>query len=246
MISVLIVDDEPLARQELRRLFCRYSSIGEVNEAQDGIEALELINQKHFDMVFVDIRMPGMDGIELASSIGNTSLFVFCTAYSQHALEAFDLNAFDYLLKPVNPNRLDQVIAKAELALANQSYHGVADNKVEKSILAENHGFLLKFGHDYKIIRLDEVQRFEAVGNHVAVHLDGAKSFIQSSLSRLESRLNESVFFKASRSDVVKIDAIVSIEDGMAAGTLELTLKNGQQLTISRRQAQNLKKIFSL
>ena len=106
-MKLLIVDDEPLARQELERLLGRYDDISSLKQAANGKEALEILQQESFDTVFVDIRMPEMDGIELVASAGNKSLFVFCTAYSQHALEAFDLNAFDYLLKPVNPSRLD-------------------------------------------------------------------------------------------------------------------------------------------
>lgn len=245
-MNILIVDDEPLARQELIRLLGRYDEIASIEQASDGQIALNLLKETVFDLVFVDIRMPEMDGIELVASAGNKSLFVFCTAYSQHALEAFDLNAFDYLLKPVNPNRLDQVFEKVKLALADKSYHGHKDKAGETEVLAENHGFLLKFGHDYRIVRLQDVQRFEAVGNHVAVYLDNEKSFIQSSLSRLEAKLDDKVFFKASRSDVVRIDSIAQLEDGINSGGLCLVLNNGQEIEVSRRQAQLLKKTFSL
>lgn len=245
-MNILIVDDEPLARQEIRRLLGRYSQIESIAEAVDGLEALALVQEEEFHLVFVDIRMPEMDGIELVSSVGNRSLFVFCTAYSQHALEAFDLNAFDYLLKPVNPNRLDHVMAKVELALSGKSYHGQQEKEIASEILPENHGFLLKFGHDYRIVRLQDVLRFEALGNHVVVHLEKEKSYIQSSLSRLEAKLDESHFFKASRSDVVRIDAICKVEEGMNPGSLLVQLSNGQSVDVSRRQAQYLKKQFSI
>lgn len=245
-MKLLIVDDEPLARQELERLLGRYDDISSLKQAANGKEALDILQQESVDTVFVDIRMPEMDGIELVASAGNKSLFVFCTAYSQHALEAFDLNAFDYLLKPVNPSRLDQVIAKVRLALADKSYHGQQEKAASIEQLPESHGFLLKFGHDYRIVRLQDVQRFEAVGNHVAVHLESEKSFIQSSLSRLEAKLDSNVFFKASRSDIVRVDAIAQVEEGMSTGSLLLILKNGQEIEVSRRQVQALKKQFSL
>ena len=95
-------------------------------------------------------------------------------------------------------------------------------------------------------MRLQDVQRFEAVGNHVAVHLESEKSFIQSSLSRLEAKLDSNVFFKASRSDIVRVDAIAQVEEGMSTGSLMLILKNGQEIEVSRRQVQALKKQFSL
>ncbi|MBB6520623.1 LytR/AlgR family response regulator transcription factor [Pseudoteredinibacter isoporae] len=247
-MNVLIVDDEPLARQEIRRLLGRYSQLDSISEAADGAEALALLQEQEFQVVFVDIRMPEMDGIELVASAGNRSLFVFCTAYSQHALEAFDLNAFDYLLKPVNPNRLDQVMAKVDLALSGKSYHGQQEQEKASTadILPENHGFLLKFGHDYRIVRLQDVLRFEALGNHVVVHLEKEKSYIQSSLSRLEAKLDDSHFLKASRSDVVRIDAICKVEEGMNPGSLMVQLSNGQSVDVSRRQAQYLKKQFSI
>lgn len=236
MFNTLLVDDERLARAELRRLLSPYPQISIQAEASTAEQALELMQQQAFDLVFLDIQMPGLSGLQLAPQLQSHCHFVFCTAFEHYALDAFELNALDYLLKPVAPERLERTIQKLE------QQHSSGQ---QQSYLPEQHGILLKFGEISRIKRLNEIQRFESIGNHTAVYCEDGKSFLHSSLSKVEMRLNPQQFFKVSRSDIVRIDAISQIEPGLAAGTLIVVLKDGSAVEVSRRQVQQLKQLFN-
>ena len=240
MLKVLIVDDERLARLELVRMLGRYDNIEVVGEAANGKEALEAVASQAIDLVFVDIKMPELNGLEFAKAVSDQVHFVFCTAYTDYAVDAYELNVFDYIVKPVSPARLDAVINKAWLT------HGDTTSAASPEPLPDEHGLLLKFGHDFNIVRIAEIYRFESVGNHVAVYSYAGKSYLHATLSKVESRLNPTHYFKASRSDIVRIDHIQRIEEGMAAGTFCVYLKDGSDIEVSRRQAQHLRKAFSL
>lgn len=235
MFNTLLVDDERLARAELRRLLSPYPQISIQAEASNAEQALELMSQQAFDLVFLDIQMPGLSGLQLAPQLQKNSRFVFCTAFDHYALDAFELNALDYLLKPVAPERLERTIEKLQQQQVSGQQH---------SYLPEQHGILLKFGDISRIKRLSEIHRFESVGNHTAVYCDDGKSFLHSSLSKVELRLNPQQFFKVSRSDIVRIDTISQLEPGVAAGTMIVVLKDGTAVEVSRRQVQQLKQLF--
>lgn len=252
--NVLIVDDERLSRLELKRLLTKFEHITVVGEANSAKQALTLINTLAIDVIFLDIQMPQMTGLELAETFASHINFVFCTAFNEHAVDAFALNAIDYLVKPVNPERLQQTLAKiAKLTIAS----AIAENAAEplttpeqisisrQNYLPENHGILLKFGESSKIVRLQEIERFESIGNHVAVYSSSGKSYLHSSLSKVERRLDPAIFFKASRGDVIRIDNIEKIEEAMSSGSLIAIMQSGQEVEVSRRQSQQLKQMFT-
>ncbi len=259
--NVLIVDDERLSRLELKRLLTKFPHVTIVGEANSAKQALTLINTLAIDVIFLDIQMPQMTGLELAETFASNINFVFCTAFNEHAVDAFSLNAIDYLVKPVNPERLQQTLAKiakltsvsekaTEIACeqANEAERLTAPeslNTTTQNYLPENHGILLKFGESSKIVRLQEVERFESIGNHVAVYSNAGKSYLHSSLSKVERRLDPAIFFKASRSDIVRVDNIEKIEEAMNSGSLVAIMKSGQEIEVSRRQSQQLKQMFS-
>ncbi len=243
MIKVMIVDDERLARVELKRLLSAFDDIEVVAEAKDAEQAMQRLKQGDIDLAFLDIQMPEVSGLELAEQIGPQTLFVFCTAFSEHALDAFGLNAADYLVKPVNPERLSQALGKVRQLLKH------ADKTTDAqplNYLADNHGLLLKFGQSSKIVRLNEVERFESVGNHAALYTNSGKAFIHSSLSKIEKRLDPAVFFKASRSDIIRIDSIKEIQDALSPGCLLAIMQSGAEIEVSRRQAAALKQLFNV
>lgn len=250
MLKVLIADDEPLARMELKRLLARHVDLEVVAEAQNGAEALELLGEQDIDLAFIDIRMPKMDGLELARNIKGNTRFIFCTAYGEHAVAAFELNAFDYIVKPIPEDRLDRVIEKLRNTLTQAAAEaGSAESESEEQgnqPLPDDHGLLLKFGDNYKIVRIGQIHRFQSVGNHVAVFSEQGQAFVLATLSRVESRLDPTLFFKASRSEIVRVDQIQRIDDGMATGTLLIQMKDGQEVTVSRRQAHLLRQRFSI
>lgn len=228
MIRALLVDDERLARAELRRLLAAHPQVEIVGEAADAVQALELIVEHAPDLVFLDIQMPGMDGLTLAAEIAGRAQFVFCTAFDSFAIDAFGLNAVDYLLKPVVPERLAGTLAR------------VRTTPQDVGTLPYDHGLLLKFGERARIVRLREIDRFHAVGNHAQVFTPHGRSFIHSSLSRIEQRLDPAYFFRVSRADILRLDAITTIEPDVGTGFIA-TLADGSQVDVSRRQAQQLK-----
>ncbi|MDP2560492.1 LytTR family DNA-binding domain-containing protein [Psychrobium sp. 1_MG-2023] len=245
MIKVLIVDDERLARVELKRLLSTCEGVEVIAEAKNGQQAIDLLQQHSIDLVFLDIQMPEMTGLELAQYIDSNIQFIFCTAFNQHAVDAFELNAADYIVKPINRERLQQSLTRVQqTALIATTVEQPEKELI--SYLPDNHGLLLKFGDSSKIIRLQEVERFESVGNHVAVFTEQGKSYIHSSLTKVEKRLDPALFFKASRGEVIRIDSIAKIEDGLATGSLLAIMTSGHQVDVSRRQAQALKQLFNV
>jgi two-component system LytT family response regulator len=240
MLNILIVDDERLARAELKRLLAPYPSVKLVAEAANAAEAKQQLAAHAIDLVFLDIQMPEVTGLELAAELDPRLQFVFCTAYNSFALDAFALNALDYLVKPLDPHRLQKTIERASQRAVIQTN----GDQTTANYLPEQHGLLLKFGDINRIVRLHEISRFESIGNHTAVYTPFGKSFILSSLSRIESRLDPQLFFKSSRADIIRIDAIRQLEPGIATGTMLAALHDGSTVEVSRRQMQNLKQLF--
>ncbi len=240
MIKTLIVDDERLARAELKRLLSQHSQIDVVAEAASVAEARIVLEQSAIDLIFLDIQMPEISGLEFAAELHPQLQFVFCTAFNSYALDAFALNALDYLVKPLDPQRLANTLQRVKQRTEqDQSADG------STNYLPEQHGLLLKFGEVNRIVRLCEISRFESIGNHSAVYTPYGKSFLLSSLSRIESRLDPQYFFKSSRADIIRIDHISQLEPGMAAGTMLAVLNDGSEIEVSRRQLQTLKQRFS-
>jgi two-component system LytT family response regulator len=263
MLKVLIVDDERLARVELKRLLGKIEGVEVVGEAKNATEALAALKSQDINLAFLDIQMPEISGLELAAEIdsaqsgspkiSNKVQFVFCTAFSEHAVDAFSLNAADYIVKPVNPERLQKTIQRVRELMAqsqSQDQHdaqqGKQDSQQKKQTkthvyLPDTHGLLLKFGHSSRIVRLQEIERFESVGNHAAVYTSSGKSFIHCALSKIEARLDPSLFFKASRSDIIRVDNIVELQSAMTSGCLLAIMASGSEIEVSRRQASALK-----
>lgn len=236
MIKTLLVDDERLARAELNRLLQAHPQISIVGQAANADEALALLSQLEVDLVFLDIQMPGLSGLELAAQLDADLQFIFCTAFDSYALDAFGLNALDYLLKPINPERLAKALAR---------FQNKQHDEPQRNYLPENHGLLLKFADSSRIVRLSDITRFESIGNHSAVYTSYGKSFLHSSLSKIEQRLDPQQFFKASRADIIRVSAIEQLENGVAVGSMLAIMQDGQQVEVSRRQVQVLKQLFS-
>ncbi|WP_082971676.1 LytR/AlgR family response regulator transcription factor [Rheinheimera sp. SA_1] len=250
MIKTLIVDDERLARAELKRLLSVHPNIDIVGEAASAAEARDLLDRLEVDLVFLDIQMPEVSGLELAASLSSSLQFVFCTAFNSFALDAFALNALDYLVKPLDPVRLAKTLQRYRpLELPEQNQLQLASAAPQPAAIPENylpdqHGLLLKFGELNRIVRLYEISRFESIGNHTAVYTSFGKTYLHSSLSKIESRLDPQFFFKASRADIVRLDAIKQLEPGIGSGTMLAILQDGSEIEVSRRQMQSLKQTF--
>lgn len=236
MIKTLIVDDERLARAELKRLLSAHPHIQILAEATNADEAKAYLAELDIDLVFLDIQMPGTSGLELAAALNPELQFVFCTAFDSYALDAFELNALDYLVKPLDPERLRKTLERLAEKPSNKT--------LTANYLPESHGLLLKFGDTSRIVRLSEISRFESVGNHSAVYTPYGKSFLHSSLSKIELRLDPQQFFKASRADIIRVSSIKELEPGLSAGSMLALMHNGEEVEVSRRQVQVLRQLF--
>jgi two-component system LytT family response regulator len=237
-MKAIIIDDERLARQELKNLLAVHKEIEVIAECSNADEAKEKIAALNPDVIFLDIQMPGKTGLELLEEISALPEVIFVTAYDEYAIRAFEVNALDYLLKPVQPQRLAETIKK----LLNKES---SDKKENNAPLHEDDQVFVKDGEKCWFVSLKNVRLFESEGNYVRVYFDTFRPLILRSLNSLESRLPEKAFFRASRKHIINLKWVESIETWFNGG-LMVKLKGGQEVEISRRQAVKLKDLMSL
>ncbi|HEY0068014.1 MAG TPA: response regulator [Flavisolibacter sp.] len=245
-MKAIIIDDERLARSELRKLLQDFPEIEVVDEASNADEGLQKIENHNPDLIFLDIQMPGKTGFDMLSELDHAPQVIFTTAYDEYALKAFEVNALDYLLKPVEPRRLADAVEK--LKRAGSTAGGEIRNGYtteNNSILSENDQVFVKDGERCWFVKLGEVRLFESVGNYAKVFFGGNKPLILKSLNALEERLDEKVFFRANRKHIVNLRMIDKIEPYFNGGLL-LELKGGEKIEVSRRQTVKFKEMMSL
>lgn len=239
-ITAIIIDDERLARKELKSLLAQYKKIEIIDEAANADEALIKINEKRPNLIFLDIQMPGKTGFDLLEELDYIPEVIFTTAYDEYALKAFEVNALDYLLKPIEDDRLrdsiDKVAEKIEIDEASVSSDG---------ILTENDQVFVKDGEKCWFITLKDVRYFESVGNYVKVHFDSNRPMILKSLNNLEKKLDSKTFFRANRKHIINLRWIQKSESWFNGGLL-VTVNGEETIEISRRQAAKLKDMMSL
>jgi two-component system LytT family response regulator len=239
----IIIDDERLARNELKKLLGDYPEIEVVDEAANVDEGIQKIELHNPDLIFLDIQMPGKTGFDLLRELNRTPEVIFTTAYDEYALRAFEVNALDYLLKPIEPKRLADAIHKLEEEdAAEETETGGA---VNKSILSENDQVFVKDGERCWFVKLNEIRMFESVGNYAKVFFGPNKPLILKSLNALEERLDEKVFFRANRKHIVNLRMIEKVEPYFNGGLL-LEIHGGEKIEVSRRQAVKFKEMMSL
>ena len=240
LIKAIIIDDERPARAELRKLLQSFPEIEILDEAQNSKEALEKINLHNTDLIFLDIQMPGKNGFELLADLMSTPKVIFTTAFDEYALKAFEVNALDYLLKPIDSKRLTEAIQKLTLQVSLQN-----GQKENRTVLTENEQFFVKDGDKCWFVKLADVRLFESAGNYAKVYFDNYKPLILKSLNALEERLDEHHFFRVNRKHIVNLKWIAKIEPYFNGGLL-LELKNGDKIEVSRRQSAKFKEMMSL
>ncbi|MEX1003184.1 MAG: LytTR family transcriptional regulator DNA-binding domain-containing protein [Crocinitomicaceae bacterium] len=238
-MRTIIVDDERLAREELKSLLKEYPDIEIIGEYKNTIEAKEAIEKASPDLVFMDIQMPGETGLQLLEKMINPPRTVFITAYDEYAIKAFELHAYDYLMKPIDPERLAEVHARL-----------TEENKVPASVensntLSTGDKVLIKDGDKVWFIQVDDIRYFESEGNYVKVKFDKFRPLILRSLNSLEARMDEKVFFRANRKYLINLNHIVNVESWFNGG-LQIELSCGTKVEISRRQTIKFKDMFSL
>ncbi len=238
-MRTIIVDDERLAREELKLLLSKYGEIEIVGEYKNALEARVAIETQKPDLVFMDIQMPGESGLELLRSIANPPRTIFVTAFDEYATKAFEVNAYDYLMKPIDPDRLDEVYSR--LTEENKTPSSVENS----STLKAGDPILVRDGDKVWFIKIDQVRYFESEGNYVKVHFDKFKPLILRSLNSLEERLDDQLFFRVNRKFIVNLNHVVNIENWFNGG-LQVELSCGTKIEISRRQTIKFKDQFSI
>lgn len=244
MIKAIIIDDERLARNELRKLLADFPEIEIVAEGANANEGLEKIETINPDLVFLDIQMPGKTGFDMLAELDKAPHVIFTTAYDEYALKAFEVNALDYLLKPVEPRRLADAIQKLHIQEEKeQTANG--ELNVNRDMLHEDDQVFVKDGERCWFVKLSEIRLFESVGNYAKVFFGSNKPLILKSLNALEERLDEKTFFRANRKHIVNLRLIDKIEPYFNGGLL-LEMKGGEKIEVSRRQTVKFKEMMSL
>lgn len=245
-MKAIIIDDERLARAELRKLLLEFPEIEIIDEAANAEEGLQKIESGNPDLIFLDIQMPGKTGFDLLSELDHAPQVIFTTAYDEYALKAFEVNALDYLLKPVEPKRLADAILKLHNVETNGGHPNFPpDANVNRSLLTEADQVFVKDGERCWFVKLSEIRLFESVGNYAKVFFGAHKPLILKSLNALEERLDEKTFFRANRKHIVNLRLIDKIEPYFNGGLL-LELKGGEKIEVSRRQTVKFKEMMSL
>ena len=244
-MKTLIIDDERLARNELRRLLENFPKIQIIGEAANADEALPMIDELEPELLFLDIQMPGKNGFELLQAIeGKAPEVIFTTAFDEYAIKAFEFNALDYLLKPVELSRLSEAIHRVEEEQHSNESNGGSAGPATKT-LGENDQVFVKDGEKCWFVKLGKVRLFESMGNYVRLYFDDQKPLVLKSLNALEDRLNPATFFRANRKHIINLQWIEKIEPWFSGGLL-VTLRGGDKIEISRRQAIRFKDLLSL
>lgn len=229
-MRVAIVDDERLARNDLRRLLGEHDEVQVVAEAASVAEGLRVVSALAPDLLFLDIQMPDGSGFDLLAGLNASPDVIFTTAYDEYALRAFDVNALDYLLKPIEPQRLELALGKYKPALAEPA---------DKSPLTDGKVFI-QDGERCWFVALDRIVLLESEGNYTRVHFDQHRPLLLRSLNQLGDRLDVRHFLRVNRRQIVNLRFVVSLATA-PSGSLELVLEGGLKVAMSRRRAAEFK-----
>lgn len=239
-MKAIIVDDERLARTELRRLLAPFKEIEIIAEAVNAKDAAEKITRLNPDLIFLDIQMPGKNGFELLEELESAPEVIFTTAYDEYALKAFEFNALDYLLKPIEPHRLEDAIKRVTSKTNVEKFVSS-----EKQYLTSEDQVFVKDGDRCWFVKLSEIRLFESEGNYARLFFGDFKPLILRTLNSLDNRLDPRTFFRANRKHIVNLKWIDNIEPWLNGGLL-VKLKGGQKVEVSRRQSVKFREMLSL
>ena len=246
MIRTLIVDDEPLARERLRTLLQPEPDIQIIGECADGRQAVMAMTEQAPDLVFLDIQMPGLDGMGVLQAMTDRPLpvVVFVTAYDQYALQAFDVHALDYLLKPFDRQRFHEALVRARQHLERPANGDLERRLLElvqdlKPNAQRLERFVIKSGGRVFFVRANEIDWIEAAGNYVKLHVGTETHLFRDTMNSIESHLDSDVFFRIHRSHIINIERVKELQPWFN-GEYVVFLKNGTRLTLSRSYRDKL------
>jgi two-component system LytT family response regulator len=247
-IRVLVVDDETPARQRITDVLRKDSSVVALIEATDGLSAVEIIRNQLPDLVFLDVQMPEMDGLEVISAVGpeRMPLTVFVTAYDQHAVHAFEANALDYLLKPFSDERFDATMARVKTRLDERSIRDFGQRLMRIAATTSSEDvrldrLVVKSRGTTRFVPVVDIDWIEAAGVYVNLHIAGKEMLYRAALNDLAGRLDPMRFVRVHRSAIVNIESVVQLEP-IAHGEFEVVLKDGSRSKISRTFRTQLEK----
>lgn len=247
-IRTIVVDDEPLARQAVRELVAAHPALTLVAEAGDGREALDAIVEHRPDVVFLDIQMPELDGFQVVSALADDALpaFVFVTAYDAFAIKAFEVDAIDYLLKPVTPERFAAAVERVRTRLGSAK----EDARVRSIAAAarDQRGPITRFvarrGQKHYFVRVADVDWIEAEGNYLRLVTGDATHLVRETMKDVEARLDPAQFVRVHRSAIVALDRIRSIE-AKEHGDYVITMASGARIESSRGYSERVRGLLS-
>ncbi len=238
MIRTLLVDDEDIARERLRQLLGSIPDVEVVGEAAEGEEAIQKTLELRPDLLLLDIQMPGASGLEVAAFLPRPRpKIVFCTAFDNYAVKAFELHAMDYLLKPVSLHRLAQSIERIRLRTPREADEDV--DRLTRAVPGGSTRLLVRCGGRYKVVPQREVLYFSSEGGLTRVHTRERAYVLEPTLAELEERLDAARFFRLSRGVIVNLDAVTEVRP-LVGGTADAALNNGTTLEVSRRRVREL------
>ncbi|HEV8037778.1 MAG TPA: LytTR family DNA-binding domain-containing protein [Bryobacteraceae bacterium] len=247
-IRVLVVDDEAPARQRLVDLLRKDVQVAGIIEAENGLAAMDAIQQQHPDLVFLDVQMPELDGLGVIDAVGaeQMPLTVFVTAYDQHAIRAFESNALDYLLKPFSDERYEATMARFRARLDGRSIREFGQRilRMVSAATPPDHRLdrlVVKSGGTTRFVRVLDIDWIEAAGVYVNLHVAGKELLYRASLNELAGKLDPLHFVRVHRSAIVNIDSIIQL-DPISHGEFEAVLKNGSRARVSRTYRVRLEK----
>ena len=245
-MRVLIVDDEAPARDRLKRLLAHIEGVELIGQAEDGLRAVELIEREQPDLVLLDIQMPGLDGFGVIDALEEPPPVVFVTAYDEYAIRAFEVNALDYLLKPISRGRLEKAIRRAREARAEERDLTSRLAPLLESLASQGRYLTRLAVRDRNRIRVldaEKVDWLDVEDERTFVHVAGEAYPIRRTLTELEARLDPARFFRAHRSTIVNLDRVVEVIPWFK-GSHKLRLTTGAEVDLSRAQARALRKIL--
>src|SRR4051812_32549168 len=248
-VRAIIADDEMLARERLQQLLSKEPHIDVIGECADGVEAVNQIQEKKPDLVFLDVQMPELDGFGVLASLNKEAMpvIVFVTAHDKFALKAFEVHAVDYLLKPFDRERFESALGRA---LQQVKYRGdPARAEAQAAVLAEVQRpakpldrLAVKSGGRIKIVKTADIAWIESAHNYVEIHEEKQSHLLRDTISAVEQKLPPDKFVRISRSTIVNVEKIKELEP-LFYGEYTVTLQNGQRLTLSRRYRNKLPRL---
>jgi len=234
-MRVILIDDERLARAELRRLLAAHPEVEIVGEAVNAADGVQQIAALKPDLIFLDVQMPGGSGFDMLAALEEAPEVIFTTAFDQYALQAFEVNALDYLQKPIQAARMAAALQRC--AMRHQRALAYAAPTAARKLF-------IKDGERCWFVALQDIRLFESDGNYTRVYFADQRPLMLRSLNQLEQRLDPQRFFRASRRHIVNLDHVEQVTPNEAGG-LDLTLRSGPDVEVSRRRAAQFKTLTS-